>query len=83
VSAPDAVSLSWRRGNPAVTLADTVLTAVDANPGVTTNLLCKQVKVRKSDVLAESERLLQVDLLRVVEGSRASKCWYAVAGRGN
>jgi hypothetical protein len=65
------------------TLADLILAVVTTSPGVTTNVLCKQVKVRKSDVLVELERLRREQLLRFETGCRGSKCWYLVAGRGN
>jgi hypothetical protein len=66
-----------------VTLADRILAIVAANPGATTNKLCRQVKARKSDVLAELDRLQREQLLRFENGHRASKCWYLVEGRGN
>jgi hypothetical protein len=66
-----------------VTVAEQILAVVVATPGITTNVLCKQVKVRKADVLAELERLRQNGLLRLERGLRASKSWYVVAGRGN
>jgi hypothetical protein len=64
-------------------LADDILSVVSSSPGITTNVLCKQVKVRRSVVLAELERLRQVGILRCEDGYRASKCWYFVPGRGN
>jgi hypothetical protein len=64
-------------------LTDRILATVVAASGVTTNVLCKQVKVRKSVVLAELERLRQVGILRCEDGHRASKSWYLVAGQGN
>ena len=64
-------------------LADDILSVVSSSPGITTNVLCKQVKVRRSVVLAELERLRQVGILRCEDGHRASKSWYLVAGQGN
>jgi hypothetical protein len=64
-------------------LADRILAVVGCNSGVTTNVLCREVKARKSDVLAELERLRREQLLRFEHGYRGSKCWYLVAGRGN
>ena len=64
-------------------LADRILAIVAGNPGITTNVLCREVKVRKSDVLAELGRLEREQLLRFDNGPRGSKCWYVVAGRGN
>jgi hypothetical protein len=64
-------------------LADRIHAIVAQNPGITTNVLCREVKVRKRDVLAELERLRQLGLLRVEVGHRASKCWYPVRGQGN
>src|SRR5262249_23998056 len=64
-------------------LAARILVIVAASPGVTLNELCKRVKVRKSDLWAELERLLQVGLLRVEEGYRASECWHPLRGQGN
>ena len=60
-----------------------ILAVVDTSPGVTTNVLCKQVQVRKTDVLAELERLRQLGLLRVEDGHWAPKCWCPVRVRGN
>ena len=64
-------------------LADQILAIVVASPGITTNVLCRKLKVRKTDVLAELERLRREHLLRFENGTRGSKCWYVVAGRGN
>jgi hypothetical protein len=64
-------------------LAGELLTAVAATPGITTNVLCRHVRVRKSDVLAELERLREEQLLRVEPGPRGSKCWHVVPGPGN
>jgi len=66
-----------------MTVADQIVIAVAAEPGITTNVLCKGVRVRKSDVLAELERLRREQLLRFENGSRGSKCWYTLAGQGN
>jgi hypothetical protein len=64
-------------------LAGRIVLVVDTSPAVTTNVLCKQARVRKVDVLAELERLPRLGLLRVEDGHRASKCWYLVPGLGN
>jgi hypothetical protein len=56
-----------------VTLADRILGVVSTAPGVTTNLLCRRVKVRKSDVLRELEELQRNRFLRFEHGPRASK----------
>ena len=66
-----------------MTLAERIITAVTDNPAVTTNVLCATVKVRKSEVLAELQRLQAEQLLRFENGMRGSKCWYVVAGPGN
>ena len=66
-----------------MTLADAIIAAVADNPGITTNVLCATVKVRKADVLADLERLRRERLLRVELGYRASKCWYLSSGQGN
>ena len=67
-----------------MTLAGAIIAAVTANPGITTNVLCREeIKVRKTDVLVELERLRGTGLLRFEKGERAAKCWYVVAGRGN
>ena len=64
-------------------LPDSILAVVTANPGITTNVLCREVRVRKSDVLAELEALRRERLLRFEDGQRGSKCWYLVSGEGN
>jgi len=64
-------------------LTSWILATVADSPGITTNLICKQVKVRKSDVLTELDRLRRAGILRVELGHRASKSWYAVGGRRN
>src|SRR5262249_14186638 len=64
-------------------LSASIVAAVTANPGITTNVLCREVRVRKSDVLAELEALRREQLLRFENGYRGSKCWYLVPGRGN
>lgn len=64
-------------------LADEVLALVSASPGITTNVLCREVRVRKSDVLSELEALRREQLLSFENGYRASKSWYIVAGQGN
>jgi hypothetical protein len=64
-------------------LTDQIFFVVATSPGITTNVLCQQVKVRKSDILAELERLRQIGLLRFEKGYRASKSWYLASGRGN
>jgi hypothetical protein len=66
-----------------MTLSDQVIAVVTANPGITTNVLCTQVKVRKSVVLGELKRLRREQLLRFEHGRRGAKCWYLVGGRGN
>ena len=66
-----------------LTLARRILAVVARSPGITTNVLCRDVKVRKSDVLAELERLRREQLLRFENGQRGSTCWHLVAGRGN
>ena len=63
-------------------LADEILALVAANPGITTNVLCRVVRVRKSDVLAELEALRREQLLRFETGFRASKCWIRSQGTG-
>jgi hypothetical protein len=64
-------------------LAERILAQVDSHPGVTTNVLCRELKARKSRVLAELEALRREQLLRFENGCRGSKCWYLVSGRGN
>jgi len=64
-------------------LADQILAIVVASPGITTNVLCRKLKVRKTDVLAELERLRREQLLRFENGRRGSKSWHLVEGRGN
>jgi hypothetical protein len=64
-------------------LSDSIVVAVTANPGITTNALCREVRARKSDVLAELELLRREQLLRFESGDRGSTCWYAVGGAGN
>jgi hypothetical protein len=64
-------------------LSNEILAAVTASPGITTNVLCREVRVRKSDVLAELEALRREQLLRFENACRGSKCWYLVGGRGN
>jgi hypothetical protein len=66
-----------------MTLAGRILAVVAEAPGITTNVLCKQVKARKSVVLLELQRLRQEGLLRCENGYRASKCWYLIAGQGH
>jgi hypothetical protein len=63
--------------------ATRILAVVTASPGITTNVLCREVRVRKTDVLAELERLRREQHLRFENGNRGSKCWYVVEGRGN
>jgi len=60
-----------------------ILAVVAASPGITTNVLCREIRVRKYDVLAELEVLRREQLLRFENGYRGSKCWYVVGGRGN
>jgi hypothetical protein len=64
-------------------LSDSIRDVAAANPGITTNMLCREVRVRKSDVLAELEALRREQLLRFESGCRGSKCWYVVGGQGN
>jgi hypothetical protein len=64
-------------------LASRILEIVAANPGLSTNVLCREVRARKGDILAELERLRHAHLLRVEHGYRASKCWYVVPDQGN
>jgi hypothetical protein len=64
-------------------LSASIVATVKANPGITTNVLCREVRVRKSDVLLELEALRREQLLRFENGYRGSKCWYFVEGRGN
>jgi hypothetical protein len=64
-------------------LTSRILATVADRPGITTNALCKQVNVRKTDILTELDRLRRTGLLRVELGHRASKSWYLAAGRGN
>jgi hypothetical protein len=64
-------------------LASRILFVVATSPGVSTNELCKQVKVRKAVTLDELERLQQIGVLRVERGFRASKSWYLLSGQGN
>jgi hypothetical protein len=66
-----------------MTLAARILAVVTSSPGITTNVLCRMVKVRKTDVLAELERLRREQLLRFESGRRGSKSWHVVEGRGN
>jgi hypothetical protein len=64
-------------------LSASIVAAVTAHPGITTNVLCREVKARKAVVLAQLEALRREQLLRFENGSRGSKCWYVVGGRGN
>ena len=48
--------------NTMTDLAAQILAVVAANAGITTNILCREVKIRKSDVLAELDRLRQEQL---------------------
>jgi len=64
-------------------VSDSILAVVTAHPGITTNVICRQVRTRKSIVLAELEVLRREQLLRFENGFRGSKCWYVVGGRGN
>ena len=66
-----------------MTLADRILAVVATSPGVTTNVLCHDVRARKSVVLAELERLRQEQLLWFESGQRGSKCWHLVDGPGH
>src|SRR5262249_33102164 len=68
---------------PAMSLSDSILAVVAADPGVTTNVLCREVRVRKSAVLTELEALRREQLLRFEHGPRGSKGWHLVPGRGN
>jgi hypothetical protein len=58
------------------TLAGSILSAVAADPGINTVGLCRELRVRKSDVLAELDRLRRE--LYFKTGHRGSKCWYSV-----
>jgi len=64
-------------------LSASIVAAVTAHPGITTNVLCREVRVRKTAVLAELEALQREQILRFERGYRGSKCWYAVGGHGN
>jgi hypothetical protein len=75
--------MTGKQANPKTSLAESILAVVRANPGITTNVLCREVRVRKTDVLAELEVLRREQLLRFENGSRGSKRWYLVEGRGN
>jgi hypothetical protein len=61
-----------------VTLADRILALVERRPGITTIGICREVRVRKSDVLAELEQLRREQLIRFQNGHRGSKCWFVV-----
>jgi hypothetical protein len=64
-------------------LSGSIIATVTANPGITTNVLCREIRARKSDVLIELEALRREQLLRFETGNRGSKAWYLVGGRGN
>jgi hypothetical protein len=64
-------------------LSASIVAVVTAHPGITTNVLCREVKARKAVVLAQLEALRREQLLRFENGNRASKSWYLVAGQGN
>jgi hypothetical protein len=60
-------------------LADRILAIAMVNPGVNTIAICRELRVRKSDVLAELEELHREQLLRFQTGHRGSKCWFVVS----
>ena len=66
-----------------LTLARRILAVVARSPGITTNVLCREIRVRKSDVLYELEALRQEQLLWFESGQRGSKCWHLVDGPGH
>jgi hypothetical protein len=59
-------------------LATRILAVVATHPAITTIDIYRQVRVRKSDVLAALERLRREQLLRFQTGHRGSKCWFVV-----
>jgi len=61
-----------------VTLATAILAAVERNPGIVTTALCRELRTRKSVVLATLEALQREQLLRFEKGRRGARCWFAV-----
>jgi hypothetical protein len=63
---------------PRVDLRTRILAVVTTAPGISTIAICREVRVRKSDVLAGLEALRREQLLRFQTGHRGSKCWFVV-----
>ena len=64
---------------PTVDLESRMLRIVSATPGINTLAICRDLRVRKSDVLVELERLRREHLLHYEPGHKGSKCWFVVA----
>jgi hypothetical protein len=56
-------------------LRNRILALIGSNPRISTIDICRALRVRKSDVLAELEQLRREQLLRQERGHRGSKCW--------
>jgi hypothetical protein len=63
----------------AATLADRIIAVVTDRPGISTIALCRELRVRKADVLVELAALRREHRLGYEPGHRGAKSWFVLS----